>query len=86
LIKRDDHDVADAADAESLVMMQMSLNSDQKLIASAIQTFKYISAIKEKIQKMIRKEMIVNASLIILSNLQTLQNQRTMMRFTYSTS
>jgi len=36
LIRRDDHDVADAADAESLVMMQMSLNSDQKLIASAI--------------------------------------------------
>jgi len=85
LIRRDDHDVADAADAELLVMMQMSLNSDQKLIASAIQTFKYISAIKEKIQKMIRKEMIVDASLMILLNSQTLQNQRTMMRFTYST-
>ena len=83
MIRRDDHD---AADAELLVMMQMSLNSDQKLIASAIQTFKYISAIKEKIQKMIRKEMIVDASLMILLNSQTLQNQRTMMRFTYFTS
>jgi len=46
LIRRDDHD---AADAESLMMMQTSSNSDQELIASTIQTFKYISAIKEKI-------------------------------------
>jgi len=71
LIKHDDHD---AADAESLVMMQTSLNSDQKLITSTIQTFKYISAIKEKIRKTMRKEMIADASLTILSNSQTSRN------------
>jgi len=52
LIKHDDHDVvnaADAADVESFVMMQTSSNSDQKLITSTIQTFKYVSAIEEKI-------------------------------------
>jgi len=83
LIRRDDYD---AADAESLMMMQTSSNSDQELIASTIQTFKYISAIEEKIQKTIRKEMIINTSSTILLNSQTLRNQRTMMRFIYLTS
>jgi len=72
LIRRDDHDAADAANAESLVMMQTSSNSDRKLIASTIQTFKYVSIIEEKIRKMMRKEMIIDASLTILSNSQTL--------------
>jgi len=83
LIRYDDHDVADA---ESLMMMQTSSNSDEKLIASTIQTFKYISTIKEKIQKMMRKEMIIDALLMILLNSQTSRNRRTMMRFTYFTS
>jgi hypothetical protein len=61
LIRCDDHD---AADAESLVMMQISSNSDREFITSTIQTFKYISAIEEKIQKMKKEEMITNASLI----------------------
>ncbi len=83
MIKCDDHH---AADAESLMMMQMSSNSDQELITSTIQTFKYIFVIKEKIRKTMKKEIIINASLMILSNLQTLQNQRMIMRFTYLTS
>jgi len=83
LIRCDDHD---AADAESLVMMQMSSNSDRELITSTIQTFKYISAIEEKIQKMMKEEIIIDASLMILLNSQTLQNQRMMMRFTYLSS
>jgi len=83
LIRHDDHD---AADAESLMMMQMSSNSDRKLIASTIQTFKYISAIEEKIRKTMRKEMIIDASSMILSNSQTSRNQKMMMRFAYSTS
>jgi len=83
LIRCDDHD---AADAKSLVMMQMLSNSDRELITSTIQTFKYISAIEEKIQKMMKEEMIIDASLMILLNSQTLQNQRTMMRFTYLSS
>jgi len=86
LIRCDDHDAADAADAESLIMMQTSSNSDRKFIASTIQTFEYVSAIEEKIQKMMRKEMIADASSTILSNSQTSRNQRTMMRFAYSTS
>ncbi len=53
------------------MMMQMSSNSDWKFITFTIQTFKYIFVIKEKIQKMMRKEMIINASLIILLNSQT---------------
>jgi len=83
LIRRDDYD---AADAESLVMMQTLSNSDRKLIASTIQTFEYISAIEEKIRKTMRKEMIADASSMILSNSQTSRNQRMMMRFTYFTS
>jgi len=67
-------------------MMQTSSNSNQKLIIFTIQTFKYISAIEEKIQKMMRKEMIADASLTILLNSQTSRNQKTMMRFTYFTS
>jgi len=83
LIRHDDHH---AADAESLMMMQTSSNSDRKLITSTIQTFEYIFAIKEKIQETMRKEMIANASSMILLNSQTSRNQRTMMRFAYSTS
>jgi len=86
LIKRDDHDAADAVDAESLMMMQTLSNSDRKLITSTIQTFKYISTIKEKIQKTMKEEMITDASSTILSNSQTSRNRRTMMRFTYFTS
>jgi len=71
LIRRDDHD---AADAELLVMMQTSSNSDRELIASTIQTFEYISAIKEKIRKTMKKEMIIDASSMILSNSQTSRN------------
>jgi len=71
LIRCDDQN---AADAESLVMMQTSSNSDQEFIASTIQTFKYISAIKEKIQKTMRKEMIADASSMILLNSQTSRN------------
>ncbi len=82
-IKYDDHDVTDA---ELLMMMHTLSNSDRKLIASTIQTFEYISVIKEKIWKTIREEMIIDVSLMILSNSQTSRNQRTMMRFTYSTS
>jgi len=67
-------------------MMQTSSNSDRKLIIFTIQTFEYISAIEEKIQKMMRKEMIADASSTILLNLQTSRNQKTMMRFTYFTS
>ncbi len=66
-------------------MMQTLSNSDRKLITSTIQTFKYISTIKEKIQKTMREEMIIDASLMILSNSQTLRNQRTMMKFIYLT-
>jgi len=83
LIRCDDHH---AADAESLMMMQMSSNSDRELITSTIQTFEYIFAIKEKNRKTMKKEIIINASLMILSNLQTSRNQRMMIRFTYSTS
>jgi len=83
LIRRDDHD---AADAESLIMMQISLNSDREFIASTIQTFKYISVIKEKIQKTMKEEMIIDASSMILSNSQTSRNQKTMIRFAYLTS
>jgi len=71
LIRCDDQN---AADAESLVMMQTSSNSDREFIASTIQTFKYISAIKEKIQKTMRKEMIADASSMILLNSQTSRN------------
>jgi len=46
LIRHDDHD---AADADSLMMMQTSSNFDLKLIVSTIQTFEYISTIEEKI-------------------------------------
>jgi len=74
LIRCDDHDAADIIDAELLMMMQMLLNSDRKLITSTIKTFKYISAIEEKIQKMMRKEMIADASLTILLNSQTSRN------------
>jgi len=74
LTQHDDHDAVDATDAESLVMMQMLLNSDQELITSTIQTFEYISTIKEKIRKTIRKEMIIDALLTILLNLQTSRN------------
>jgi len=49
LIRHDDHDAADVADAELLVMMQTLSNFDQKLITFTIQTFKYISAIEKKI-------------------------------------
>jgi len=86
LIRRDDHDAADAVDAELLVMMQTLSNSDRELITSTIQTFKYISTIKEKIQETMRKEMIADASSTILSNSQTSRNRKTMMRFAYSTS
>jgi hypothetical protein len=72
LIRCDDHDVADAADAESLVMMQTSSNSDRKFIASTIQTFEYVSAIEGKIRKTMREEMIADALSTILSNSQTL--------------
>jgi len=65
LIKHDNHN---AADAELLVMMQMSSNSDREFIASTIQTFKYISAIEEKIRKTMREEIIIDASSTILSN------------------
>ena len=51
--------------------MQMLSNFDRKLITSTIQTFKYISVIKEKIRKMMKEEMIVDASLMILLNSQT---------------
>jgi hypothetical protein len=68
LIRCDDHD---AADAELLVMMQMSSNSDREFTASTIQTFEYVSVIEEKIQKTMRKEIITDASLTILSNSQT---------------
>jgi len=83
LIRRDDHD---AADAESLMMMQMLSNSDREFIAFTVQTFKYISAIEEKTRKTMKEEMIADASLMILSNSQTSRNQRMMMRFAYSTS
>jgi len=68
------------------MMMQTSLNSDREFIAFTIQTFEYISAIEEKIQKMMKKEMIIDASSTILLNSQTSRNQRIMMRFTYFTS
>ena len=68
------------------MIMQMLSNSDREFIASTIQTFKYISAIEEKIQKTMKEEIIIDALLMILLNSQTLRNQRTMMRFTYSTS
>jgi len=68
LIRCDNHD---AADAELLVMMQMSSNSDREFTASTIQTFEYVSVIEEKIQKTMRKEIITDASLTILSNSQT---------------
>ena len=68
MIRCDDHD---AADAELLVMMQMSSNSDREFTASTIQTFEYVSVIEEKIQKTMRKEIITDASLTILSNSQT---------------
>jgi len=68
LIRCNDHD---AADAELLVMMQMSSNSDREFTASTIQTFEYVSVIEEKIQKTMRKEIITDASLTILSNSQT---------------
>jgi len=74
LIKCDNHDAADAANAESLMMMQTSSNSDRELIAFTIQTFEYISAIEEKIQETMREEMIIDASLMILLNLQTSRN------------
>ncbi len=83
MIRRDDHD---AADAESLMMMQMLSNSDREFIAFTVQTFKYISAIEEKTRKTMKEEMIADASLMILSNSQTSRNQRMMMRFAYSTS
>ena len=51
--------------------MQTSSNSDRELIASTIQTFKYVSTIKEKIWKMMKEEMIADASSMILLNLQT---------------
>ncbi len=63
MIRCDDHH---AADAESLIMMQISSNSDWKLITSTIQTFKYIFAIEEKIQEMMKEEMIADASLMML--------------------
>ncbi len=66
--------------------MQISSNSDWEFIASTIQTFEYISTIKEKIRKMMKKEMIIDALLIILSNSQTSRNWRMMMRFAYLTS
>jgi len=74
LTQHDDHDAVDATDAELLVMMQMLSNSDQELITSTIQTFEYISTIKEKIRKTMRKEMIIDALLTILLNSQTSRN------------
>jgi len=68
LIRCDDHD---AADAELLVMMQISSNSDREFTAFTIQTFEYVSVIEEKIQKTMRKEIITDVSLTILSNSQT---------------
>jgi len=86
LIRCNNHDAANAVDAESLMMMQTSSNSDRELITSTIQTFKYILAIKEKIQETMRKEMIADASSTILLNSQTSRNRKTMMKFAYSTS
>ncbi len=82
LIKHVNHH---AADAELLMMMQTSSNSDREFITSTIQTFKYVFTIEEKIWKTMRKEMITDASSIILLNSQTLWNQRMMMRFVYLT-
>ncbi len=46
LIKHVNHH---AADAELLMMMQTSSNSDREFITSTIQTFKYVFTIEEKI-------------------------------------
>ena len=55
-------------------MTRSMLIFNRELITSTIQTFKYISVIEEKIQKMMKEEMITDTLLMILLNSQTSRN------------